>query len=110
MDSKLNLKDTTIVHFQHLQFVLLVGDLLVQGRKLSLEFQHQTGQRIGVTCHFVKGLFVQFGRLVEVGQECLALKDPGMVVQLGEGVLFIIVFVVNLTYNLLDDILHGDDT
>ena len=79
-------------------------------RELTLDFEQQTCQGIGITFHILKGIGINLYYLVEIRKQGLGLEHISMVVHLDVRAFFLIVFIVDFTYNLLDDVLHGDNT
>ena len=78
----------------------------MQCGKFTFNLKQHPCQCIGIPYHSLKLIFVHFRNLVKVRKLSLSFKYPGMVIQDNVCTLFIIVFVVNLTYNLFDNILH----
>ena len=79
---------------------------LVQYRKLPFYFQQQPGQSVRISFHFLEKSGISFHNLIKIGQQGFCLEYIGTVIQFHIRTLFIIVFIINLSYNLLDDILH----
>jgi len=85
----------------------MIDDLLRDFQaEFTFNFEQHTCQCICISHHLFKFVFVYFCNLIEIRQLRFRFKYPGMVIQNNVRTLFIIVFVVNLTYNLFDNILH----
>ena len=79
---------------------------LMQDREVTLELEKQTGQRVSITGNIVKLLVINTKNLAEIAQKRLALKDVGIVVELGISILFLVVLVVDFTHDLFEDVLQ----
>ena len=52
---------------------------------------------------------VELEDAAEVGEGCLGLEDVGVLVEALVGFLLVVVLVVDVAYDFLDDVFHGDD-
>ena len=78
--------------------------------EITFDFQQESGYRISITFHFGKLLIAYFKNSTEVAQQCLTLKDIGILIQTSKSLLLIIILIVNLTHDFFQDILQGNDT
>ena len=81
-------------------------DAFVFLREFTLDFEEQARQRVCIRCHIVEGFFGQLHNLPEVTEQCLGLENIGVLVEARVGAFVLVVLIVDLTYNLLDDVLH----
>ena len=78
--------------------------------EVALNLQQQTCQRVGITLHLSKCLIVQLQQTVEVAQQRLAFEYEGVRVDTYKALLVLVILVVDLAYNLLQDVLQRHDT
>lgn len=102
--------DAPVVHFHDLEGEILVGNLLVERGELALDFEQEACECVGIALDLLEILVVEVHNAIEIGEKGLGLEDIGIVVQALVALLGIIVFVVYLTYDFLDDVLHCNYT
>jgi len=98
--------DAPVVHFHDLEGEILVGNLLVECGELAFDFEQEACECVGIALYFLEIFVIKVHNAVEIGEKGLSLEDVGIVVQALVALLGIIVFVVYLTYDFLDDVLH----
>ena len=79
-------------------------------REFTLDFEQQACQRIGIAYHIFEGFRVYLHNLVEIRKQCLGFEYVSMVVYFYIRAFFLVVFVIDFSHNLLDDVFHRDDT
>ena len=78
----------------------------MQCREFTFNFEQHTRQCIRISHHLFKLVFVYFRNLIEIRQLRLRFKYPGMVIQDHVCTFFIIIFIMNLTHNLFNNVFH----
>ena len=67
-NDNLYLHDSAIVHLHDFEGETIVGYLLVQIGEVTLYFQEQAGQRVGIALNGIEEFVIEFQNLREVGQ------------------------------------------
>ena len=78
----------------------------MQCGKFTFNLKQHPCQCIGIPYHSLKLIFVHFRNLVKVRKLSLSFKYPGMVIQHDIRAFLIIIFIMYLTNNFFNDILH----
>ena len=110
MNNYLYLTDTAFFNTYNLKGIVLIVNLLMDAKEVALYLKQESGKRICITLHIRELIVVHIQNLAEVGKQSLALEDVRIIVQLCVSLVFFIVFVVYLAYNLLKDILKRNKT
>ena len=81
----------------------------MHAEEVALDLKEQSGERVGITLNVSKLVVINVKVFAEVGEQRLALKEICVVVELRVVFCVIIILVVDLTHNLLQDVLKSDD-
>ena len=107
MYDDLDARDTPFLYSKDFESETLVCDFLPHFQEVALQFQEQSGERVGIALHLVE-LVVDIKDLAEIRQRSLSLKDIGVVVKTGIGLLLLVILVVYLAHDFLKHVFKGD--
>ena len=79
-------------------------------RKLPLDLQQQTGQRICIAFNLLEGTVLDIQYLIEIAEQHLSFKEIGMLIDALIVLFLLIILIVDFTHNLFQNILHGNYT
>ena len=99
-----------LLQLHHLKCIVQMVYLLMDAQEVALNLKQKSCQRISIALYVGKLVIVNLQDAAEITKKSLALKQIGVVVQLGVGLLLIIKLIVYLTDYLLKDVLKGYDT
>ncbi len=108
MDDNLHPADAALFDAHYLEGVILIIDSLMQTEEVALDFKEQTGQRVGITHDIIEFIGIYIKYLAEIAQQRLALKEVSVIVELGVGILLLVVLIINFANNLFKDVFQRD--
>lgn len=67
LDNYLHFGYPTALDFKDFELIVLVVELLVNDRKITFQFEQQSGQRVGIALYFLEFYVAYFENLAEIG-------------------------------------------
>ena len=86
-----------LVHLEHLEGDVGMGNLLIDRGKFTLYLKQQSRQSVGIALDILKHFTVDVQRLIEIAEQRLALEDICIAIESDEILFVLVIFVVDLT-------------